>query len=155
LSQADVILTFGASFNHWTTRHGALIAPGATVVQIDIEPTAIGRHHRPRMAIAADAKETATAITNELDTRGHGSTGFRTPELARQIQSRRWQHEPYQDASTDEFIDPRTLTIALDKVLPENRAVAVDSGHFLGYPSMYLDVPDARAWVFPNGFQAV
>ena len=33
--------------------------------------------------------------------------------------------------------------------------MAVDSGHFLGYPSMYLDVPDARAWVFPNGFQAV
>ena len=36
-----------------------------------------------------------------------------------------------------------------------NRAVAVDSGHFLGYPAMYLEVPDARAWVFPNGFQAV
>ena len=33
--------------------------------------------------------------------------------------------------------------------------MAVDSGHFLGYPSMYLEVPDARAWVFPNGFQAV
>ena len=33
--------------------------------------------------------------------------------------------------------------------------MAVDSGHFLGYPSMFLDVPDARAWVFPNGFQAV
>ena len=33
--------------------------------------------------------------------------------------------------------------------------MAVDSGHFLGYPSMYLDVPDARAWLFANGFQAV
>ena len=47
------------------------------------------------------------------------------------------------------------MTIALNGLLPANRAVAVDSGHFLGYPSMYLDVPDARAWVFPNGFQAV
>jgi thiamine pyrophosphate-dependent acetolactate synthase large subunit-like protein len=31
----------------------------------------------------------------------------------------------------------------------------VDSGHFLGYPAMYLSVEDARSWVFPNGFQAV
>ena len=31
----------------------------------------------------------------------------------------------------------------------------MDSGHFLGYPAMFLTVPDARAWVFPNGFQAV
>ena len=40
-------------------------------------------------------------------------------------------------------------------MLPAERAVAVDSGHFLGYPSQYIDVPDATAWVFPNGFQAV
>ena len=33
--------------------------------------------------------------------------------------------------------------------------MAVDSGHFQGYPSMYLAVPDARGFVFPNAFQAV
>ncbi len=33
--------------------------------------------------------------------------------------------------------------------------MAVDSGHFTGYPAMYLDVPDARNWIFANGFQAV
>ncbi len=31
----------------------------------------------------------------------------------------------------------------------------MDSGHFLGYPAMFFTVPDARAWVFPNGFQSV
>ena len=50
--------------------------------------------------------------------------------------------------------NPRTLSIALDDALPKHRAVAVDSGHFLGYPCMYLDVPDAYAWVFANGFQS-
>src|SRR5207302_4517465 len=69
--------------------------------------------------------------------------------------SRRWQDDPYEDASTEEYIDPRTLSLALNRRLPHDRAVAVDSGHFLGYPSMYLDVPDARSWLFPNGFQAV
>ncbi|MFZ0092186.1 MAG: thiamine pyrophosphate-dependent enzyme, partial [Solirubrobacteraceae bacterium] len=60
-----------------------------------------------------------------------------------------------EDATTENGIDPRTLSIALEQRLPADKAVAVDSGHFLGYPAMFLSVPDAHAWVFPNGFQAV
>ena len=155
LPRADVVLVFGASVNHWTTKHGAMIRPDATVIQVDIEAKAIGRNRPADLAILADADATARALNKELERRNHRNAGFRTPETKHQISSRRWRDEPYQDASTDDFIDPRTLTIALNDALPEERAVAVDSGHFLGYPSMYLDVPDARAWVFPNGFQAV
>jgi thiamine pyrophosphate-dependent acetolactate synthase large subunit-like protein len=155
LQQADLFLIFGASANHWTTKHGALINPQATVAQIDLDPRAIGRNRPANLGVIGDATATARALTNELERRGHTRTGFRMPELQQQIASRRWQHEPYDDASTDEWIDPRTLSVALNRLLPSDRAVAVDSGHFLGYPSMYLDVPDARAWIFPNGFQAV
>ena len=31
----------------------------------------------------------------------------------------------------------------------------IDSGHFTGWPAMFLDVADPRAWLFVNGFQAV
>jgi thiamine pyrophosphate-dependent acetolactate synthase large subunit-like protein len=91
----------------------------------------------------------------ELTRRGFAGAGFRTDGVAREIAARGWRDEPYEDASTEDWIDPRTVSIALDELLPEDRAVAVDSGHFLGYPSMFLRVPDARAWLFPNGFQAV
>jgi thiamine pyrophosphate-dependent acetolactate synthase large subunit-like protein len=155
LPRADVIVVFGASVNHWTTKHGALINQDAKLIQVDVEARAIGRNTKADLAILADARQTAAALHDELDRRGHRETGFRTPELAREIAARRWRDEPYTDASTDEHIDPRTLSIALHDALPAERAVAVDSGHFLGYPSMYLDVPDARSWVFPNGFQAV
>jgi thiamine pyrophosphate-dependent acetolactate synthase large subunit-like protein len=155
LPQADVVLVVGASLNHWTTKHGTLIGQHARVVQIDVDPRAIGRNRPVDAAIIADANATAKALTYELEQRRHMNTGFRSPELADAIASRRWRDEPYEDASTEDWIDPRTLTIRLDDVLPKNRAVAVDSGHFLGYPSMYLSVPDAHAWVFPNGFQAV
>jgi thiamine pyrophosphate-dependent acetolactate synthase large subunit-like protein len=155
LPQADLALVFGASVNHWTTKHGALINPTAKLIQIDIETKAIGRNRPADIAVLGDAKATAEALTIELETRSHKNTGFRTTEVKEQIKARRWHHEPYDDAGTDEWIDPRTLSIALNERLPADRAIAVDSGHFLGYPSMYLDVPDARAWVFPNGFQAV
>ena len=155
LPLADLVLVIGASVNHWTTKHGELIDPVAKVIQIDVEPRAIGRNRPADLAILADAKTTATALHRQLTARGHENQGFRTPEMAAQIAAGAWRHEPYEDASTDSWIDPRTASIALNELLPPNRAVAVDSGHFLGYPAMYLDVPDARAWVFPNGFQAV
>ncbi|MDQ6607942.1 MAG: thiamine pyrophosphate-binding protein [Actinomycetota bacterium] len=155
LPQADVVLVFGASVNHWTTKHGALIGPAANVVQIDLDPGAIGRHRPVDLAVIGDARAAATALADELIRRGHVNLGFRTPEIERQIAARRWPHVPYEDAGTEAWIDPRTLSITLDLLLPKDRSVAVDSGHFLGYPSMYLEVPDARSWVFPNGFQAV
>jgi thiamine pyrophosphate-dependent acetolactate synthase large subunit-like protein len=155
LPQADVVLVAGASVNHWTTRHGKLIAPGARVVQIDVEPRAIGRNRPIDVAMIADVRAAAVALSEALATRTPGRIGFRTPELARQIAARRWEHEPYEDASTEETIDPRTLSIALNRVLPASRAVVVDSGHFMGYPSMYLNVPDPESWLFVNGFQAV
>ena len=52
-------------------------------------------------------------------------------------------------------IDPRTLTIALDDLLPEERMVAVDSGNFMGYPSMFLSVPDASAFCFTQAYQSI
>jgi thiamine pyrophosphate-dependent acetolactate synthase large subunit-like protein len=155
LPQADLVLVVGASVNHWTTKHGALIAAGAKVIQVDVEPRAIGRNRPADLAILGDARATAQALNAELAARGHTNEGFRTADTAARIGSGAWRHESYEDASTEDWLDPRTLSIALNDTLPKNRAVAVDSGHFLGYPSMYLDVPDARAWVFPNGFQAV
>jgi thiamine pyrophosphate-dependent acetolactate synthase large subunit-like protein len=145
----------GASINHWTTKHGALIAPDAPVIQIDDDVRGIGRNHSVDIAILGDALTGAQALTEALARRNHKNTGFRTPELAEQIASRRWRHEPYEDAGTDEWIDPRTLTIALNDLLPPARNIAVDSGHFTGYPSMYLDIEDPHAWVFANSFQAV
>jgi thiamine pyrophosphate-dependent acetolactate synthase large subunit-like protein len=153
LPDADLVLVAGASINHWTTKHGALINPQAKVIQVDIEPNAVGRNRPVDVAILGDARATAVALAQALA--GHANQGFRTPELEAQIAAGGWRHERYEDASTEDWIDPRTFSIALNDLLPKNRAVAVDSGHFLGYPSMYLEVPDARAWVFPNGFQAV
>jgi thiamine pyrophosphate-dependent acetolactate synthase large subunit-like protein len=155
LPQADLVLVFGASINHWTTKHGAMIGSRTRVIQVDIESRAIGRNRYVDLAVVADARATAQALSAELAGRGFARQGFRTPELAREIATRGWRDEPYEDSSTEEWIDPRTVSIALDAKLPDDRAVAVDSGHFLGYPSMYLRVPDARAWLFANGFQSV
>jgi thiamine pyrophosphate-dependent acetolactate synthase large subunit-like protein len=155
LPQADMVLIFGASANHWTTRHGGLIGHEATVVRVDIEARAFGLNHPADLTMLGDAAAGARLLADELQRRGHAATGWRTEEMARDIAAHPWSDDPYEDASTNDWIDPRTLSIALEARLPAEKAVAVDSGHFLGYPAMFLGVPDARAWVFPNGFQSV
>ena len=52
-------------------------------------------------------------------------------------------------------MDPRTLSLALDALLPAERTVAVDSGHFMGFPPMYLRVPDPAGFVFTQAFQSI
>ena len=155
LPRADVVLVFGASANQWTTRHGTLLSDHARVVQVDIEPDAIGSHRPIDLALVADAGLAADALSDELERRGHRDAGFRTPELADQIAANGWANDPYEDLSTGDWIDPRTLSRELERRLPANKLVVTDSGHSLGYPAMFLSVPDARSWVFPNGFQAV
>jgi acetolactate synthase I/II/III large subunit len=155
LPGADVVIAVGASLNDWTTRHGEMFSPDATLVQIDVEPRSIARHRRCDRAVIGDAKASIAKLNAELERRGHHADGMRNPELADEIATNGWRDDAYDDASTDEWIDPRTLSISLNELLPADKAVAVDSGHFLGYPAMFLGVAEARAWVFVNGFQSV
>jgi thiamine pyrophosphate-dependent acetolactate synthase large subunit-like protein len=153
--RADLVISFGAGLNHWTARHGELFAPGARIVQVDTDPLAPGRLHRCDVGVTADAALAAQAFTAALEARGPRRENARTPANAAAIASRRWRDEPFTDASTAEHIDPRVLSIALDDILPAERMVVTDSGHFVGYPPMYLAVPDERSFVFPNAFQSV
>jgi len=155
MAASDVVVAFGATLNMWTTRHGALIAPEARLVQVDVEAGAIGAHRPADVAIVGDALATAQALLDAVAERGHETRGRRTAATAEEIAARRWRDEPYEDAPAPGTIDPRTLAIALDDLLPPNRAVAVDSGAFSGWPAMYLTVEDPRAWLFCNAFQSV
>jgi thiamine pyrophosphate-dependent acetolactate synthase large subunit-like protein len=155
LARADAVLAFGASLNRWTTQHGRLFPPDARAVQVDLDEEAIGALYPADVGVVGDAAATARAIVEELDRRGVKKEGSRSDELAREISARRWRDEPYEDRGTGDHIDPRTLSIALDDLLPPERTVAIDSGHFMGYPAMYLDVPDGHGFVFAQAFQSV
>ncbi len=155
LGDADVVIAFGAGLNQWTTRHGALLDAQATVAQVDLDEEAIGAHRPVALGVVGDARATAEALLAELEARGVDGAARRTPELARRIAARRWRDVPYAESAADGVVDPRTLSIALDDLLPLERTVAVDSGAFMGWPSMYLRVPDAAGFVFPQAFQCV
>ena len=149
---ADLIVGWGCALNMWTMSHGRLIGDGATVIQVDDDPDAIGAHREGAKGVVGDVRLTAEAALSRVD----GSPGYRSEQLKRRIgQSIRWRDVPYEDNGTGERIDPRTLTIALDDLLPAERIVSVDSGNFMGYPSMYLSVPDEWGFCFTQAFQSI
>jgi thiamine pyrophosphate-dependent acetolactate synthase large subunit-like protein len=155
LREADVVLAVGASLNMWTTRHGELIGPDTRVVQIDVDPDAIGAHRPADLAVIADARLTAEAVTVELERRGHVGKGSRRDDVAAAIAAGGWRNVEHDDRSTGDRVDPRAFSTALDDLLPAERVVAVDSGHFMGWPPMYLSVPDAAGFVFTQSFQSI
>jgi acetolactate synthase I/II/III large subunit len=154
ISGADLIVGWGCSLNMWTMRHGTLVGPGAMVAQVDDEVAAVGASRRVDLGIVGDVAATARAALAALD--GATMTGYRSDSLRARIASEaRWRDVPYADEGDGRRIDPRTLTIALDDMLPAERLVAVDSGNFMGYPSMYLSVPDADGFCFTQAYQAI
>ena len=189
IAAADVVVAWGASLNMWTTRHGALVGPAATVVQVDLEPAALGAHHRVDLAVVGDVRTSAAAVLAAWPTAGIGSAasgngnalagsgnvaagngdaagsgdpadgagaGYRTAENRVRLGAEgRWRDIPYADDGDDTRIDPRTATIVLDDLLPAERTIAVDSGNFMGYPSMFLSVPDRRGFCFTQAFQSI
>ncbi len=153
---ADLLVGWGCALNMWTLRHGALVGEGTTVVQVDLDPDALGAHRPVDVGLVGDSAGTALAVEAELARRGHVSRGARSEELAARLSREvRWRDVPYDDDSDGSRIDPRTLSIALDDLLPAERTVAVDSGNFMGYPAMYLGVPGAGSLVFTQAFQSV
>jgi acetolactate synthase I/II/III large subunit len=156
ITGADLIIGWGCSLNMWTMRHGKLIGTGATLIQVDDDPTALGAQRPVHLGVLGDVAETARAVADALPPDLAGTAGYRTPELqARIAREVRWRDVPFTDESDGQRIDPRALSIALDDLLPAERTVAVDSGNFMGYPSMYLSVPDEAGFCFTQAFQSI
>jgi acetolactate synthase I/II/III large subunit len=152
IAGADLLVGWGCALSMWTTRHGRLVGPDTTVAQVDLDPAALGAHHRVDLGVVGDAATTATAVAALAAAR----PGYRTDALRERIATGiRWRDVPYQDDSTGDRIDPRTLSIALDDLLPAERTLAVDSGNFMGYPSMFLSVPDQHGFCFTQAYQSI
>lgn len=149
---ADLIVAFGASLNRWTTLDGTLLT-GRTVIQIDRDRGAFGRHFPVDHGVEEDAEAVVAALEAKLES---GGTRYRTHEVADKIANEvPWSRHPYDDTSTSQRIDPRKLSIALNDQLPRDRTVAVDGGNFNGYPAMYLDVPDRLGTLLPISFASI
>lgn len=173
---ADVVLVLGASFNAFQARGGSLFSPDATIIHLTLEEHPSNRDVDTRIlcdlapvlpALDELVAERLAATADTADTAAHDATQHTTaPNAARTntapTSRRTWRDElgalpPAEDRATqpelfhergaDGRLDPRAALRELDRILPKQRTVCTDGGHFLGWVPMYLDSPDPRAQV--------
>ncbi|WP_125131354.1 thiamine pyrophosphate-binding protein [Microbacterium sp. 10M-3C3] len=141
--EADVAVVFGASLNQFTMRFGELFAPGTRVFQVDLAPTAT--HPNVGGYVRADAAEAAVGLVRRLVERGAAPSGWAAsvdvPAARRQ--------EPGHGVGPDGRMDPRSAAERIAELLPDDRVVVSDGGHFLGWANMYWPVasPDRMIMV--------
>lgn len=133
ITESGFLLAFGASLNHHTVDSGALIREDANVVHVDTDPGQIGQYVKPDVGIVGDAKITAERLNDELREIGIDRAGeFWTDRVRTEIE----ESSSTSDRSFEDqpgTIDPRVLIRSLDDVLPEDRLIITDVGHFLGW----------------------
>jgi thiamine pyrophosphate-dependent acetolactate synthase large subunit-like protein len=152
VDQSDCVLVFGASLNFWTTNFGTFVPP-VPLIQVDAQRSNIGRWSRADVAVVGDARLAAEQLLDALPERSSQDKPFHSSEVRRILA----EFDPagdFQAAHTDRTVDPRSLGIALDKLLPKNRNLVYDAGNFLGI-TPYLSVPGPDHFKFTNNFASI
>ena len=157
ISESDLILAFGASLTHWTTKRGKLIAPGRR------RGANRRRGGQARLSDAGSARRPGRRPGSRAGDPGRARQARDRPSggpaQCRDAQAHRGWRQPQCALSghvdSARFIDPRTLSKAVDALLPKERAVASNSGHFCGWVPRFLRVPNARASCLSHSFQSV
>jgi len=142
IPQTDCILVFGAGLNSLTTYKNTLF-PKAMIIQVDNDPAAFGRFVDVEVAIQADTRLTAERLLAELERRAHVSEGFRTAEVREKISGFK-ASQGVRDKSEAGLIDPRTLMVELDRMLPLARILCADGGQQARFAIRYVPVTRER-----------
>ncbi|MBO3085678.1 thiamine pyrophosphate-binding protein [Cellulomonas fengjieae] len=145
--EADVAVVVGAALNQFTMRFGELFAPGCRLFQVDVAPAAT--HPHVSGYVRGDAAVVAGAILGELTGAPSGWRESVDLTTAR-------QHDAGDGIAADGRLDPRSAAARLAELLPEDRVVVSDGGHFLGWSNMYWPVsaPDRMVMV-GTAFQSI
>ena len=156
IAEADVVVAFGASLNMFQTRHGKLFAGAHTVVSVSLEaPIQDGVVQR---YIEADAYAAALALRERVRARyPEGRSTWRDT-----LNAEDWALDHLVkdgdevEISADGRLDPRPFARELNRILPRERIVVQDGGHFLGWFPMYADIPDPYSLVMSGtAFQVI
>ena len=152
--QADVVLVVGASQNLFQTRYGTLFPPDTRVIRIDNEPDP---GNMPAAEyIRADIRPFVDGLLERLPAPKAPTWRDAVPEVSTPDFRSPHPSEDPAEFGPDGRLNPRAVVAALDGILPAERSVVMDGGHFIGWAPMYLSVPDPHALVFVGtAFQSI
>ncbi|MBM6588839.1 thiamine pyrophosphate-binding protein [Brevibacterium sp. RIT 803] len=150
IREADIAVVFGASLNQFTMRFGELFHPSTAVWQIDTDDRATNA--RVGGFIRSDVKLAAGELVTRLEASGAVASGWR--ETVDTAADR--AYEMGTEFAEDGRLDPRAAAARLGALMPEDRVVVSDGGHFIAWANMFWEpsAPDRLAMV-GTAFQSI
>ena len=148
IAEADVVVVVGASLNQFTMRFGELFGPGARLIRIDADQVAPPRTLQPveQVLLRGDAREVLRLLLTELPAHRAAPSSWRerlAPELepggALRVRDDGLAEHP-DGLCADGLLDPRAVAARLAELLPADRHVTSDGGHFIGWANMFWPV---------------
>jgi len=149
LTRADAILVIGTPLD-FRLAYGKRFNPGARTIQIDTDPTELGRNRDIDIPIEADARACMESLIGEM-------SGFKADhqawltELRDQENKTRAQMEEWM-ASDRTPIHPFRLCAEIANFVDENTIVVGDGGDIVSHASKILPVNYPGQWYDPGPF---
>jgi acetolactate synthase I/II/III large subunit len=150
IAQADCIVCFGTGLHDFTTDRGKLMK-GKRIIQVDIEPTAIGGGLHPDAALLADAGLTAETIVYWLDEAEIPASGF-TKELDIEVLT---AHPAGTGKAAEGCVNYVHALQRLEQALPNDRVLVTDGGRFMTEVWCRISAPDPRSFVVTANFGSI
>ena len=130
IDEADCIVVFGAGLNQRTTSYGTAVPPGVPLIQVDTTRSHIGRWCHADLALVANARDAAEQLLGAVAAKPAADKPFHTEAVRLRLADFDIAGD-FEPAHTPRTIDPRSVALALDKLLPADRNTVFDSGNFL------------------------
>ena len=128
--QADCVVVFGAGLNQRTTSFGSSVPADVPLIHVDAVRTNIGRWFHADVAVVADAVAAAEQLAAAVADKADADKPFHSAETRGRLADFDLASE-FQPTPTPRTMDPRSLAIELDRLLPADRNTVYDIGNFL------------------------
>lgn len=150
IAKSDCIVCFGSALHNFTTDQGKLMRD-KRVIQIDVDPSAIGGSLHPNAALIADAGQTADTILWWLNEAEIPPSGF-TKELDSETLR---VHPTGADKTAAGCINYVQSLERLEAAFPKDRILVTDGGRFMTEVWCRISAPDPQSFIVTANFGAI
>ena len=161
VSEADLVLFIGSHTGDQVTNYWTVPSPGSSVIQIDIDPSELGRNYPNSVGLMGDAKATVRKLIGCLNP---GAKKEQWTQYAQKL-VKEWhdQQQPLRDSDAVP-IRPERLCKELTAALPSDAILVADTGYsgiwtgtmvYLTHPEQrYIRAAGSLGWAFPASLGA-
>ncbi|MDR1111490.1 MAG: thiamine pyrophosphate-binding protein, partial [Deltaproteobacteria bacterium] len=126
VAEADLVVFVGSGTGDQATSNWTIPSKSAAIIQIDIDPSELGRNYPNRVSLMADAK-TALSKINETLRGPHGSSQTWGSKTTKMVTDWRKAQSVIR-TSNDTPIKTERLAQAVQEALPADSSLVVDTG---------------------------